>query len=166
MITRPLKPGHWVLGAGIAFIILGAFMPWASLGPFTISGMRGDGQLTLILGIVLAVLAGRHYVVPGKGTLISGLILASIVTVTGVVDAGEVPELAEPGMGLILTILAGIGTIVGFVMVAGDRRSAPVEDTPIWTPPAAPPARPAPPAPPATDIGADAWERWEKMGQR
>jgi hypothetical protein len=72
--TRSMKPGHWVLGTGIMFILLGAFLPWASLttpfGSLDVSGMKGDGQMTLVLGLVLAVLGGRHYVLPGKGTLI------------------------------------------------------------------------------------------------
>jgi hypothetical protein len=152
---RPLKTGHWVLGAGIAIVILAAFLPWATLGPFTISGMKGDGQITLVLGLVMAGLGARHFVAPGKGTLIPGLIVASLVTLTGLIDAGEVPELAEPGVGLLLTILAGIATIVGFAMVAGDRLSAPVEDAPIWIPPA-----------PKTHVDpVDALERWEKMSQ-
>jgi hypothetical protein len=140
-------------------------MPWASFGPFTISGMNGDGQLTLLLGLVLAVLTVRHYMIPGKGTLIWGLVLASLVTVTGVVDAGEFPESAEPGMGLILTTFAGIATIVGFAMVAGDRRSAPVEDAAIWTPPPPSPLRETG-SPQETGIDSEARKRWEKMGQR
>jgi hypothetical protein len=164
--TRPLKPGHWVLGAAIAGIILAAFLPWATFGPFSISGMKGDGQLTLVLGLALAGLGARHLVLPGKGTLIPGIIIGSLVALTGLIDAGEVPELAEPGVGLLLTILGGIAVVVGFAMLAGDRRSAPVEDIPIWTPPAAPQNTVDAPRPLDPTAAQERWEQWQKMGQR
>jgi hypothetical protein len=36
--------------------VASAFLPWATVGPFTINGTEGDGQITLVLSVILAVL--------------------------------------------------------------------------------------------------------------
>jgi hypothetical protein len=64
------KPTAWsttrkFMGGSALAVIIGAFLPWFSVFGFSVSGIHGDGRLTLILAaIAIAVLyfvwAGDH----------------------------------------------------------------------------------------------------------
>ena len=42
-----------------AVAAIGSFLPWASVGPFTVNGTSGDGVITLVIAAVAAVFAFR-----------------------------------------------------------------------------------------------------------
>jgi len=104
-------------------IIIGSFMAWATISVLgesvSNSGMDGDGAITLIIGVALALVAfwGLRTGVR-RGIAIFALVAALLVVVVAVVDINDVqdfmPEisrsLVEPsvGPGLWLVLVAGI----------------------------------------------------------
>ena len=104
----------FLVAAGVG--ILGSVMPWASIGPISVSGMQlGGGAIILLMAIagVLAYLGDRNTDLGGWkfwtafGTLaLSGLIgLVKVLEVMGASSVGL-------GIGLILVAIAGIGGAV------------------------------------------------------
>jgi DNA-directed RNA polymerase subunit RPC12/RpoP len=104
-------------------IIIGSFMAWATISVLgesvSNSGMDGDGAITLIIGVALALVAfwGLRTGVR-RGIAIFALVAALLVVVVAVIDINDVqdfmPEisrsLVEPsvGPGLWLVLVAGI----------------------------------------------------------
>ncbi len=116
--TLPL----WLLGAA-ALGVLGAFLPWAQAGPFSVNGTDGDGVITLILSVVLAVLGFKlrsrddHQV--STGFKVACFILSAIITAVAIYDIIDVESNAadvfietSAGIGLYLTAVAGVTGIV------------------------------------------------------
>ncbi len=117
----------WRIGgiAAAVFVFIGSFLPWATVdtffGSFSANGMDGDGRITLVLGLAAGVLVGLWK----RPTVIIAAVLSGFVVLIALVDlvdlgraAGDGLGLADvsPGIGLILTLLAGIaGVAVAFV---------------------------------------------------
>jgi hypothetical protein len=114
-------------------VIVGSLGPWATVVGSTISGMDGDGSLTLTFGVLAGVLAGILVWQPWRRGWILGLILLSflLVALVGVsdwVDIGRIVDEinidASVGWGLQLMTVAGcIGTALAFVQYRQGRRS-------------------------------------------
>jgi hypothetical protein len=120
----------WLSIAGAAVAGLGAFLPWVSavtmFGSLSVTGMQGDGKLSLVLAIVAAVLvwAGHsgpnRWITRGLGACGAGIAFigaydmqkvmahARLIADDGVTVAGHV----APGAGLVLTIAAGLALVV------------------------------------------------------
>lgn len=106
-------------------MLIGALLPWEkitlSIEEFTVSntvsGVEGDGAITLLLALAaINVLAWYHFA-RGRG-LVRGLMLlalGAIISVIAVVDIAEVERRtgvtvsSSVGVGLYVTLIAGIG---------------------------------------------------------
>lgn len=126
-----------------ALVVIGAFLPWASVLDLSVNGIDADGKLTLSLAIVGggALLAGRGR----KWGLVVMVIAAALVTLIAFVDLDDVEGLAdqvgivETGFGLWLTTFAGLAWLVVSIVLLVKRRR-------IWA--IAPEPAPAPSGPP------------------
>jgi hypothetical protein len=93
---------------------LAAFLPWVSIFGINVSGIEGDGRLTLALaatgGVVFALTTGLigERGAPGKKSQVSLLVLASLVALIGILDMNSFAAI-----GLYLTMLGGIAWVVG-----------------------------------------------------
>jgi hypothetical protein len=103
-----------VLGAA-ALLLAGSFLPWAraEAGPFTATknGIDGDGVLTLVLAIVIALLFFLARNAKVTAWLIVGLgALATIVAVIDVADvSNRADDLERQAVGLGATVSVGSG---------------------------------------------------------
>lgn len=103
-----------VSGIAIIVVALAAFLPWVSVFGFSVSGIRGDGVITLILALLGAVsLATRaglldQVKIPEKAGLIASLVFAALVALIGLLDMN-----GAAAIGLYLTLFGGIAWVVG-----------------------------------------------------
>lgn len=115
--TDPSKP-ELVAGVGALLAVVGAFLPWITTGveagPVDVStavtGVETVGVVTLVLA--LAVLALLLFVTDDRlpaVTAVVGLVVG-LVALWKYVDLGGA---AGPGLGLYLTVLAGLVMFVG-----------------------------------------------------
>ncbi|BAN02601.1 DUF2510 domain-containing protein [Ilumatobacter coccineus] len=116
----------WILLAGAGVGVVGAFLPWVSAGPFTVNGIDGDGQITVILAVLLGVIgfvvnksADKRLSTGGR---VGGIVLSLGIALIGAYDisevSSEVNDLFLPvsvGFGLYLTVLAGVLGLVGTI---------------------------------------------------
>jgi len=128
----------WPTLGGSLALIIGAFLPWATvsapfIGTINKNGIDGDGVFTLIAGVAVAVLGfplvSQRTLKPGRGipiAIVSGLAAAisiyDLVDVQNAVNDVEGPVAASAGSGLYLTVAGAIAALVGGVMI---RRSGP-----------------------------------------
>jgi len=117
-------PARWLLG-GAGALALGSFLPWAEVGPFSVSGTDGDGVLTLGLGVLIAVVAWPSMQKAiGRGRSITASIAAGLALVVCVYDVVNVSSSdndfieAEVGIGLWVCTAGAIAVIVGLVLGA------------------------------------------------
>lgn len=120
-----------VVGAALVFI--GAFMPWATLGPFSAAGTDGDGVLTLLLAVAAGAMGVPGILRSRKGLLIGSMICAVLAFLIGAYDMANISTSTDApldlnpnvGAGLYLTVIGAIGGIVGSVLaIRGVQRSA------------------------------------------
>jgi hypothetical protein len=110
------RAAGWLMAASAGLILIGAMLPWATFGPFTVAGTSGDGGLTLVFGLIAAAAgvwrglsqrpSGWQLAIP-----IVNLALGGIVTLIGLADAGDVSDVATVGSGLVLTVLGGMALV-------------------------------------------------------
>lgn len=80
-----------VIGGG-TLTVISAFLPWASAFGFSVSGINGDGIITLVLGIVAAAvvffepLDSRNMLVAGVAGIL--IVLVALVSITSVAAIG------------------------------------------------------------------------------
>ena len=132
-LVEPVTRGlGWAICALGLLIIVSACLPWVSISGFSISGLGGhgagakDGVITLPLGIVAAVLGLLRGLATRRSGLqltvgIIGLLIGGLVAIIGLADIGSVDDAnglgdsfgfdvgASVGIGLIVTLIAGIG---------------------------------------------------------
>jgi hypothetical protein len=101
------RDAAWGLGSALA-IIIGCVGPWATFGPFSASGTRGDGIWLVFVGVLAlgCIWLGRAPLLTGLGGLIAAFVgFANTIHVGTYSD--EVIS-ASPGWGVILTAAAGL----------------------------------------------------------
>ncbi len=118
-----IQPAHILTAISSILVIIAALLPWATvdtaLGSKSVSGIEGDGIITLVLGIgAMAAIAVSAY---GKrwGAVIA-TIFGGIVAIVGIIDWADVGGAsADPGFasisvgaGLVLTAIGGIALAV------------------------------------------------------
>lgn len=97
-------------------VAVSAFLPWVSVFGIGVTGIRGDGVLTLVLALIgIVLLALTTGVVgstrtPSRWSQISLLVLAAVVALVGLMDMNGMAA-----MGLYLTLLSGLAWVVGAV---------------------------------------------------
>jgi hypothetical protein len=105
-----------VSAISILVVALAAFLPWVSLFGLSVTGLEGDGVITLAAAVagavVLALTSGLvgSEKSPGKGSQISLLVLALIVALIGLIDMN-----GAAAIGLYLTLFGGIAWVVGAI---------------------------------------------------
>ncbi|MBD3360613.1 hypothetical protein GF366_02300 [Candidatus Peregrinibacteria bacterium] len=129
---NPKKPkapdglGRLIGMASAVVLVIAAFLPWGETGFFTVTGIDGDGIITIGIAVVAFVMLAIQKV-PLWITIILGVLAAAI----GIIDFMEMSSASEElaldmagdefaesiqitvGSGLYLTILAGVGLIAG-----------------------------------------------------
>jgi hypothetical protein len=115
-LSAAARAAGWLMAAAGGLVVIGALLPWATWGPFTLAGTSGDGQITLVLGLVAtAVGVWRGLAQRPSGlqlaTSVTGVALGGVVTLVGLVDTANVSDYANVGGGLTLTILAGLALV-------------------------------------------------------
>jgi hypothetical protein len=116
-----------ILGLSAVAVVIGAFMPWVTLGLLHASGTDGDGVITLILAILAGVLilVTANNVRPGLAFVV--IIFGVLVTAVAGYDMANIQDKihssgnafvssASVGSGLYVTLLGGIGLAVGGVL--------------------------------------------------
>ena len=112
-----------VSGIAVLVVALAAFLPWVSIFGISVSGIRGDGVLTLVLAVVggaaLAVRTGllSQVKVPARASLITSLVCAVLVSLIGLLDMN-----GAAAIGLYLTLFGGIAWVVGSVLELKDAK--------------------------------------------
>jgi peptidoglycan/LPS O-acetylase OafA/YrhL len=124
-VTPPILPGvahlgddtRWTLIASGALMAIGAFLPWARAGIFTLAGTDGDGIFPLIGGVLIALI-GVARKASTLGTIVVLIIALGAGWITLNVYNGLDPTTI--GGGLYVSLLGcGIAVIAAF-MVARD----------------------------------------------
>ena len=112
-ISRLTTPQR-ISAVSILVVALAAFLPWVSIFGIGVSGIEGDGVITLALssagGIVLAVTTGLfgQPKVAGKKSPISLLVMSVLVALIGLMDMN-----GAAAIGLYLTLFGGVAWVVG-----------------------------------------------------
>lgn len=108
-LTRLTLPQRISLGAA-AVVALSAFLPWASVLGISISGINGDGVITLVLALAGAGLLlftagaiGSTAKTGGKAANIGLIVIAGLISLIGLIDLSSFTAI-----GLYLTLLAGL----------------------------------------------------------
>lgn len=142
MDTDSLTTAEKVAGAGGVLAAVGTFLPWMTASFFgstlTVQGVDGDGVYVLVLAaIAVGIVAVRDWEQSDKyGVTLCGLLMTLIAGMY-VVDptasiSGQGSELARnlinPGVGLYLSALGSVGTLVGGAMGLS------ADDEPVQTP--------------------------------
>lgn len=111
---RPVGPAI-IIGASGAAMILGSFMPWATVGFISVSGIDGDGVFTAFFGIGIIAAAIGWGLTVRKSAPLTSLVLS----VLGIWVAANVFNNLDTdtiGTGLLMVLAAGL---VGAVMSIG-----------------------------------------------
>ena len=112
-----MKQLLYVLIGSAALVIIGAFLPWASIGFISANGIEGDGIFTLLLGGIAALVYFGLKNKPKVAGIIIAVagILSIIISVIAFTSIGDT-QLASVGGGLILTLIGSIGLVVSGFM--------------------------------------------------
>ncbi|QSR30916.1 hypothetical protein CFI00_10495 [Nocardioides sp. S5] len=109
-LTTPQR----ISAVSILVVALAAFLPWVSIFGVSVTGIQGDGVITLGLavagGILLALttdLFGRGKTA-GRKSQIGMLVLSALVALIGFMDMN-----GAAAIGLYLTLFAGVAWVVG-----------------------------------------------------
>lgn len=118
-----LTTAQRITAVSLVVVALAAFLPWVSIFGISVSGIRGDGVLTLVLALLgAAALAVRVEVigqvkVPARVNLVASLVLGALVALIGLLDMN-----GAAAIGLYLTLFGGIAWVVGAVLELRDAK--------------------------------------------
>jgi hypothetical protein len=132
-------PLGFVAVAGGVLMVLGSFLPWATvdgvLGNQSVSGMEGDGVITVVLGLVAAAL-GVVAVIRGGGIGkgIGILLVAALAGLILAIDWAQIEDLAadsifedvisfNTGIGMYTIAVAVIVALAGGILTLSRRRT-------------------------------------------
>lgn len=121
-----------------ALILVGGLLPWASVtfplhGTFLRWGFEADGVMTMILSLMsLAVIAVSKRLVLKRVaiTSIGGLVtFIALVNYLGATSMYVESSPLEPGVGLVVSLIGGLGLLVSIVLMrARVEESPPAQD--------------------------------------
>lgn len=108
------KPTVIVGGVGGGLTVLGSFLPWATVGPFSIAGTSGDGAFTILLGAAAIGLFTLWWSSGADAHLLPALaLLASIASLAIIGNAfSNVEAIPDEDLGL-FAVDAGSGLLIG-----------------------------------------------------
>lgn len=116
-LRYPSTAGMLLMTVGSALVMLGSFMPWVRLGPISISGMEGDGKITVVIGLIMLILGVTSRTAPSnvpRAIVMAGAIVAVAVALTDtnrLVEGGINRRLI--GIGLFAILVGGLMALVG-----------------------------------------------------
>lgn len=107
-------------GRIIAFIsaillAIGALLPWGATDEAVIRGIKGDGQITIVIGIIAMIILTIKQI-PIWITLILGAIAGAIGIIVLVALIGATAETGVMGSGIYLTVAAASGMVIGTIV--------------------------------------------------
>jgi len=114
-----------VSAIAIVVVVLASFLPWVSFAGISANGLSGDGVITLVIGLVGAVLlAVNTGLLGGQRRLgaalpITLVVLAALVALIGLIDMNGLAAI-----GLYLTLFGGIAWLVGAIWQLVQRTKA------------------------------------------
>ncbi|MDO5501719.1 MAG: hypothetical protein Q4G67_00975 [Actinomycetia bacterium] len=122
----PQKKNLWFAGMGAAAVMLiTTFMPWASVGPISVSGISGDGMFVFVFAIIAAAALAAHVFATGEWTkwmpwvAIGAAALSLLIMLVSMVNISSTDTgiwSASMGFGLILGFIAAIALgVVSFL---------------------------------------------------
>lgn len=128
-MVNPLGPILGLIGGGL--VLLGSFMPWASIasgfGSVGVAGTEGDGKFTLVLGIGVVVL-GVVSRMSGKRLAVPQVIACALAGIVAVIDISNVSSKlagvesafvhASVGPGLYLVLIGAVVGAIGGVFLS------------------------------------------------
>jgi MFS superfamily sulfate permease-like transporter len=112
----PSPLGVGLMTGGAALVILGSFMPWVRLGPISVSGIEGDGRITLVVGGLTLILALASRTSPSRVPRLLVTLGAVIAVVVAAIDNARLREgipddLIGAGVGVVF--LGGMLALIG-----------------------------------------------------
>jgi hypothetical protein len=124
---RTIPTGPAIYAAGATITAIAAFLPWqvvraVFIGQMSVTGMEGDGKITLFAGIMVALLAVWRWRKPASadraaailaGLFGVGIMFTGAYDTTQVLDTNVDGALFSAGPGLWLTTLAGLVIVIG-----------------------------------------------------
>lgn len=167
--TKKASPGPIVMIAGAVVIAIGSVLPWASVTvqavERSIGGLDGDGVLTLV-GAVLIALAALVWLTGRGSARIVGIILAALAGAIAVYDLVNINDTAKDlsvvsegfaeasaGIGIWIVVAGAVIALIGGFLPgtkaapSGAQPSQPVAQPPAGVQP--PSSAPPPPGPPS-----------------
>lgn len=120
-----------LLLTGAAAVVVGAFLPWVTWGSFSKAGTEGDGSITLVLAVATAALGTFGLMKASRKMTIGAIVAAALVVLIAVIDMVDVGSEVvfgvtfEIGIGLYMTLVGGIGALVGAALGLRSRPTAP-----------------------------------------
>ncbi|MGI8797199.1 MAG: hypothetical protein ACR2IR_11570 [Acidimicrobiia bacterium] len=139
----PTNLGPLLVTLGGGGLIAGALMPWVSatapfIGQVSYAGTKGDGQLTLVGGAIIAVLGLVLFSNPAnRAAAVFALLVAIGAAVVCFYDISNVSEAvdeakdlevgvdAEVGSGLYVSVVSAVGAGVGAIIAVNTKTSTP-----------------------------------------
>jgi hypothetical protein len=139
------KPVSFFVIGSAAVSLLCVFMPWAQLGPFSVTGIdTDDGKVAFVAAVIVVVLGLAA--ASGASPRITGFVAflpACGIAYIGVVDTIDIGDAA--GWGVLGIAVAGTACAVATLVLAfAEPEPKPVASTPIAPPFFVPPPMPAP----------------------
>lgn len=110
---------------GAAAVIIGSFMPWATLtsflGDINKNGTEGDGAITLVMGILIGLAAVFSKPRSGKRGSWVAVVLGVLVGLIAIIDIADIERLANDvpfaeinvGIGLYVVLIGAVIAVVG-----------------------------------------------------
>lgn len=137
MATPATNRDAITIGVIGGFVAIGSFLPWARAGIFTLAGTDGDGVITLIAGVVIAVIAFVSKDKPSRPARIGVLLLFGIALYIAWTVFGNLSDDVESvGAGLYLVLLAAfVGVFMAFAWLTRTVAAAPAPQPPAVEPP-------------------------------
>ena len=99
------------IGAG-AGIVIGAFLPWVQVLGIGVAGTNGDGQITLVLGVIVIVLS----LLAKRWTAITVAVLGALCAVIAFADMTN-----AAASGIYLTLAGGLVALCAGIAAARAR---------------------------------------------
>ena len=128
-ISRLSTPQR-ISAISILVVALAAFLPWVSIFGIGVSGIEGDGVITLAIavagGITFALTTGLfgQEKVAGRKSQVSLLVMSVLVALIGLMDMN-----GAAAIGLYLTLFGGVAWVVGAAWQLGASKKDDVATT-------------------------------------
>ncbi len=103
---------------GGLLLIIGSFLPWASVGSMSLSGVSegaGDGYISIVLGAALIGISFAGASWSGMALKVLG-VLAGAFGLWKLIDGLGMPEMATMEIGLWMVAIGGLLAAVGVFM--------------------------------------------------